>query len=456
MGALMSLSYGDFLKLCELAGIEPGGGTSVPGSAPAEKLRLIGTPNLPYSAGLRRPDGGNYTNNANTRFPHFVRSGANEVRLVYIGYFNNNAGEQPLENPVRFRASIEMPVGTFVGQVSGPNGFDMVLNPGQVLITDPIPLDMHGNVPLIRHFLTVDAGGSYPNSNMFNASLWPGSAVQTTSAEDGTTRDAIFNFPYNADAWEFSFTHNAVIGVQTKRTLAVLTDGDSIMQGTGTNGYLGRGWVMGILDADYCMANLGFPSNTARNASESGGSLCRMLYANWADAVIENFGTNDLAGNVTHALVASQRIERWSMWARRGLKVAACTVFPRVGAIDFTSEANQTPLPNWLAGGATQQHNAWIRDGAPATGDLESGFVAAATGSHAAGVLRAGETGHVLGAVFDQAQYVQGVKVGTWKVIAGDQTTAEGIHVSDAGAAILLASPVAAQMKAWCESIELS
>lgn len=420
-----------------------------------DKYRLIGGPNVPYSSGLRLPNGTDHLNSTNTRMPHFIRSGTTEIRLVYMGYYNNNAAEQVLPNPVTFTASIENPALNFFGQICANGNPTMTLYPGGILITDPIPVDIGSSIPYFRHFATVTAGGSYPTSVLFNNSTWSGSELQTTSTTDAT-QSAQMGFAYASNAFEFNFCQCAIIGKQLKRTPVILGDGDSIMQGTGTNSYLSRGWLISIIDGLYANGNIGYPGNTASNSTLSQNNKSRMLFADWADGVIEDFGTNDFAGNATHAATAAFRIERWSQYARRGLSVAACTVFPRSTSTDnFLTEANQTPLTAWLAGGNAQLHNAWIRDGAPMTGTLAAGYVAAATGSNAVGVIRAGQAGHVLSSVFDQAIALQGTKVGTWQGNA-TQVTPDGIHVTDNGVALIHANAVNAAILSWCASIPLN
>jgi hypothetical protein len=420
-----------------------------------DKLRLVGSPNIPYNQGLRTPNGTDHLQSSNTRFPHFMRANATEVRLVYMGYYNNNAAEQILPNAVTFTASFEIPNGNYFGQVCALGNPSMTLYPGGILISDPIPLDIAGNLPYIRHFVTAPTSGSYPTGAMFNNGTWAGSELQTTSSTDATQPGQI-GFAYAANAFEFNFTHCAVIGRQLVRTPVILGDGDSIMAGVGSNSYLSRGWLMNIIDSLYCTGNIGYPGNTASNSTLSQNNKSRLLYADWADAAVEDFGTNDFAGNPTDASVS--RIERWSQFARRGLTVAACTVFPRATSTDsFATDTNQTPLTAWLAGGSAQTHNAWLRDGAPMTGTLAAGYVSATTGSSGAGILRAGQIGHVLSAVFDQAAVVQSPnKTGAWIGGGGNPLTPDGIHVTDTGILLIQAAPVAAQILSWCAALPLN
>jgi hypothetical protein len=422
-----------------------------------DKLRLVGTPNIPYSSGLRTPNGTDHLQSSNTRFPHFLRAGATEIQLVWFGYYNNNAAEQVLPNVLPFTVSLESPALNYFGQVCGFGNPALTLYPGGILVSDPIPVDLLANPLFIRHFCTAPTAGSYPTGAMFNNTTWAGSELQTTSSTDAT-QPGQTGFAYAANAFEFNFTQCAVIGKQLKRTLAIMGDGDSIMQGTGTNSYLSRGWLMNIVDGLYCTANIGFPSNTASNSTLSENNKSRMLYADWSDAVVEDFGTNDFAGNAADATIRAFRIERWSQYARRGLAVAAATVFMRATSTDnFATDTNQTPLTAWLAGGNAQLHNAWLRDGAPMTGTLTAGYVSAATGSHAAGVMRAGQAGHVLGAVFDQAAVLTSPnKVGCWLAGGANPYTPDGIHVTDVGVQLIAASAVAAQILSWCASIPLN
>lgn len=422
-----------------------------------DKLRLVGSPNIPFNQSMRTPNGTDHLQSSNTRFPHFMRANATHVYLVWFGYFNNNAAEQILPNPVNFTASLEIPAGNYFGQVCANGNPNMTLYPGAILISDPIPLDIAGNIPYIRHFVTAPADGAYPTGSMFNAGIWPGSQLETTSSTDAT-QPGETGFAYAVNAFEFNFTHNAVIGRQLVRTPVILGDGDSIMAGVGSNSFLSRGWLMNIIDSDYCTANIGYPGNTASNSTLSQNNKSRLLYANWADAAIEDFGTNDFAGNPTDISVRISRIERWSQYARRNLSVAACTIFPRSTSTDaFATDVNQTPLAAWRKGGNAQLHNAWLRDGAPMTGNLNDGYVSAATGSKAVGVMRAGDQGHVLSAVFDQASVLESkTNIGAWIGMGENSVTPDGIHVTDVGIGLIQKAPVAAIITDWCDSIPLN
>ncbi|NPT59090.1 SGNH/GDSL hydrolase family protein [Paraburkholderia elongata] len=311
---------------------------------------------------------------------------------------------------------------TFQGQTTG------TLNPGAIgYAADYIELEAAaGTWGRLRLFAQVANGQKLPRGFNFNSVIFPGAQVSSTTTETDQTQALSFAWPANVAAGFYAFSANRFVGVGLQRVPSVGFMGDSITHGIGYTNNLGLGDIGQMLNGVANTANFGYPSERMQFAVLGNSSKSRDRLFRVSDIVTVAEATNDFHNGQTLAQVQANNLEMWARCMRRKAAVIPLTVTPQSTSTDgWVTEANQTPLSAWVAGGAAQLYNAWLRDGAAVTGTLATGFVAAATGSSGAGILRIGQTGHPAIYLLDRAISMESIVTpGVW--IANGSP--DGIH----------------------------
>lgn len=347
-------------------------------------------------------------------------------------YTVNNS--QSVTSTTFLDASVLHSVLTFQGNTAG------TLLPGAVAYSSDYVEGYFapGTVGRVRHFASVAAASKLPRGYNFNNLVFPGAVQSSTATETDQTQNLNFAWAANVAGGLYGFGANRFVGVGNIRTAAVSFLGDSIVHGIGYTTNFGLGDLGQMLNAYYNTTNFGYPSERAQFAVSGNSTKSRDRTLRLSDVAIHAWATNDFHNGQTFAQVQVSCIELWSRAARRGCKVIATTCTPQSTSTDgWATELNQTPLAAWLSGGAAQLWNAWLRDGAPVTGTLATGFTAAATGASGGSIIRTGQAGHPCIYLFDRAIAVEsGTTPGVWQA----NFSPDGIHPQLQGVTAVIAS----------------
>ncbi|TCM56140.1 hypothetical protein C8J36_103510 [Rhizobium sp. PP-F2F-G48] len=222
-----------------------------------------------------------------------------------------------------------------------------------------------------------------------------------------------------------------------------VVDGDSIGNGGAGGGEISGdawgnfGWPARILGR----ANIGVLKHTLPGHYVSGynanhAAQTAMIQAlPGLDFALCQMGINDITRGDSLATVQASMIAEWTSFKALVAAVYQSTITTYTTSTDgWVTIVNQTAFSAaYAAGGVRALMNAWLRDGAP----INAG-VAVATGSNAAGTVRAGQAGHLLTGVFDVAAQLESksdptkhapMAWGTTNVRQG--LSADGIHPTD-------------------------
>lgn len=201
---------------------------------------------------------------------------------------------------------------------------------------------------------------------------------------------------------------SALLGTPVKYSSALLAVGDSISVGTGesfcfnqaagTSENLDMGWIARATRNRWPHLTLGI-SGTALgvwNTRAYSWRLKNFMETTYFTHILCELGINDLTGSAqTLDASKSRHILTWRDLAKYGKPVYQSTLTPYTSSTDnWGTTANQTVA---LANGNEAVRvglNDWFRDGSPLN---SSDFAPVATGSNAAGVIRAGNALHPLG-----------------------------------------------------------
>lgn len=430
----------------------------------SSKLRFVGDRSV-SNIGTFTPTSGT---GFNCRTEHIVNSGVSEIIFEFYGFYDNGSGVcQNLPNAFNVTGLFGMGVSanpispvTFNGQLQGTCAI------GGVLRSDPIAISANGNsaTPLTFYanwFASCVSGGQLPGNQWFNGTLYPNSSYSNTSTETDQTQNQTY-LPVGGNYAGTYFGPTAVIGrMSGTRKPSWAGFGDSITWGLGY--WFSVGWPgMAFMSAFGSVGagpygNCGEPTAQASSLSPTNTTNIFNFYSQgrqslrksaYADAVLYQMGTNDLAQGFSLAQVQSYTLNAILRIMLEGVRfIAASTILPRASAStnNYITDAGQTVQTAWLPGGASQLYNAWLRDGMPLTGSLGTGFVAALTGSTDPTVLRSGKysngiyapgsVGHPVGIVIDPAITVESTAFPGAYISAPDGTTAtamctDGIHPS--------------------------
>jgi hypothetical protein len=345
----------------------------------------------------------------------YVRRSVTKVRVV----FDNRGAEGQASaglTAVTLKPSVEMSTGTITAAYGG-GVRPIVVQPGEVFISDPVTLPSTpaaGDLIWARAYGTTTSGGKFPFGQITVGSVggsrnmrFEQGVTVTDKADSGTITTAPFGFAPSI----YLIAADETIGE------SVVIYGDSIATGQGDQthglGLYTPGFIPRACDA----ASLPWWKMSVGGEQASTSLTARLLAAPAATIAVCNWGANDFI-TVSLATWQANCIAKWVAIGALGPRVYHTTITPRSTSTDsWVTTGNQTTNAN---NSVRVNFNNWLRDGAP----ILSG-VAAATGSSAAGTLRAGDVGHPLAGWFEVADTVETARdSGIWKA----NYTGDGIH----------------------------
>lgn len=269
----------------------------------------------------------------------------------------------------------------------------------QTVVSDPVELPSNivtGSYFLVRSYTTV--GGTYlpvgidpafPNSALING--WGEGYITGAGLDTTTSFDVIARLP----SGKFSFGPVAVIGWPTsgKPTTVVAQSGDSVVGGTDWSSNEGPG----LSFTNYALDNASIPSFNLGRSGENASDVIivsnyfrRFGLVRGCTKVIDEYGTNDIAGGATAATVKASLLQHWNNLAARGVTaIYRTTITPRnTSSNGWSTLAGQT-LQSFES--VRQTINQWLR--APA--------------SAGAGNSARFDSGGLVAAIFDTAALIE-------------------------------------------------
>lgn len=288
--------------------------------------------------------------------------------------------------------------------------------------TDPLPVRLtRGSQFAIWTRVTVGAAEAIPLNNL-HALQGYGDAIATDATASGTTPDGTF---FGAISSSAQYTPVAVLGtpdvsVTVPPTFAII--GDSIPSGTLDNRADPLTPWPGFIERALGAAGYGYVNNSVGGKKFSDLSVQGSIPATQVmgvcagvSHVICEMGRNDVSAGTTLATMKANALTVWSYMAAGGAAVWQTTTTHRSDSSDlWATVANQSD--NASAHDEIRvPWNAWLRDGAP----ILNG-VGVATGSSAAGTIRAGNPSHPLKGYIEIADVLETARdSGRWKAAKG-------------------------------------
>lgn len=308
---------------------------------------------------------------------------ATAFRVVYANVVNNspaNADQITVQasfdtseysTPVRF---------TFDGENS------VVIDPGGVVISDPVDLRMIGASSFfIRTHVEVAA----------DTLDWPFNLIlsQTGEGRDlGSGAEAkLLADTVTATTGEFAYGPSAILATPADGETVVVVGaaGDSTVESADTNsaGFIQRAFnsapfQTGAPFAAVVQTSLGGDGMTSLT---TGGGTLHWKFLSLCDYVFNHYGINDINGTASLATMQTRILSACTNIADRGALAVQTTIGPS-GAYSAGEETTRGTV------------NTWIRAGAPIDPTL---LTAVAIGT--SGALTAGSTGHPISLVIDTA-----------------------------------------------------
>lgn len=285
-----------------------------------------------------------------------------DVRLVFTNFVAGGAAAEGLgPNAITVEAAIETITPAAFATVTFGGDNTVVIQPGAVAVSDPIPLDFDANAQAwIRTGVTVTLGQSWPRTSFFAIS---GEAqIESTNAASQIQATGVLTNGASGSTATAGYIPTAIIGIATTPFPSIGLLGDSIMAGTvgdtssATTGARGV-YMRGLFLDDGTV----LPYSVLARASERaewniGASGYRRRSAlDYCTHVISNYGTNDIAAGTSVANIQTYLTSLWTSAKRRNVKVYQALILPR------TDAGNTTPASGFAVGAARDQVNTWIR-----------------------------------------------------------------------------------------------
>jgi hypothetical protein len=363
--------------------------------------------------------------------------------VVDFSNWYNNSGETAGPNAITITASIEL-TSTYNMPITFNGALSVTIGAGVAQVrSDPIGVRVtKGQTFWIRTYVSgITSTQKYPllrqsRGNTYGEGLNVDPAVAGPGADisgygqgwaAGTNGAQNLRVPGPA----------MLCGTPEVMTASALFLTDSIGSGTGENycfgasvgqsQFLDFGWVSRAcyLKWPHLMVGMSGTDLSSWTINTGAGAFRRKSYmeSSYFTHIICALGINDL--NASRTLVQTQAlwVTTWTDLATHGRPVYQTTLGPYTSSTDnWTTVASQTASLPGSGETYRTQGNDWIRDGAP----ILAG-VAVATGSNAAGTLRAGMTGHPLTGCIELADSVESARnSGKWKALPGARIVTDG------------------------------
>jgi lysophospholipase L1-like esterase len=384
------------------------------------------------SAGLPN-DGGRFAS-----IKHVVGADAFELRLVFGNHYTQQSipGEVAGPNDILVRASVEYPSGvprlttgstaysastayvvgdkvTYSGnsyvakssfsnqtpQVGGTVYWDQVqffpvhfpgesasrdvtIRPGQVVVSEPIGVDIVKGAVLYTNTLV------QPNNGTANTGQYPvgqSAAAATDYTATALTGAAPVDYTLTGPTSVASagamtvYGPMAVVGVPKNgagSVPSIALVGDSIMAGSNDSTQYGNepgGWgIRAFGGGQFSHMRIARGGDKAQFFTGAGSRIRRLMLGGATHVIVE-YGTNDL-GTVADLATMKARLQAiWDSAAARGARVYQATITPQTDTTDaYATSANQTARAGFGAASIWSQLNDWIRTTpAPLTGYLD-------------------------------------------------------------------------------------
>lgn len=361
-----------------------------------------------------------------TQMYHIASVASRELRLIYRNVYNNNGAITDGPNAISVKAGVRQ-AGGLLWPVYFNGARTASIDPGGVLVSDPVPIALaKGAAFYTRTFVSVAGGAKYPLGRLTDSTQ---EGYNTTDTVDTTITSGSVR----------GYGPNAILGTPTVAlgsSPLVAVAGDSIAAGYqdtwGAGSTDANGWVARTFDGVLSYTNISVSGNSASNLQTMNAAArqLRMLGPGRPDVIFAPLGINDLQASATESQLRTRLTNMWLALAATGAAQWAATITPQTTSTDsWATTGNQTVTSVHTARLAV---NAWLRDGAP----ILSG-APAATGSNAAGTLRIGQAGHPVAKLLEVSDAVESARdSGLWKATY----TSDGTHPNATGAASIAAA----------------
>lgn len=387
-------------------------------------------PGVDYRARMYSTTLSNGTDTSATNKVRYTAVATMDDIVGYWGNFYNNAGvEADGLNDITIANAAIMTSGGEIIPLFFQGQRSVVLKPGALVGHDPVGLTIaRGDFFYYLTYVTVgSAGQKWPTIFSVPSATGEGYGAGSDTTGTGTV----------ATTSNFTNIYGPcqVLG-RPKRssTFTVIGGvGDSIINGTGESTVLnyGKGWLTRAINSNFLTQMVCEASDTASNWIKTAFTKSyrrRRLLATCTDIICEE-GINDIGTgpSLTLAQTQARMIDVWIGLGQAGARVYQTTITPRSTSTDgWVTLANQTPT----AGDTVRvPFNNWLRDGAP----ILAG-VAVATGSNAAGTLRAGTAGHPLKGYVEVADSLESARdSGKWVVSPTARTVTDAAITASSG-----------------------
>lgn len=333
-----------------------------------------------------------------------------DIQFVFWGWYANGGGVQTdLPNAVPLKLSVQIngawvPV-TFGGLVSA------TLNPGQLLVSDPVGIDVaRGDLTTTRTYYNITSGQRLPATQLTDSTS-PAGGDGLTTGSDLTTSGTI------SPNYSRIFCPNQMVGIPAAGALTAAVIGDSIPTGTGEAGNVV--YVNNAAQPGFVLRGL-YAGGAAGTRTSVGGERADQYLVSRARREVAisgclnsivTYSRNDANALIPLATLQATMLSLWTGQARRGRRVFHTTGTPASTSTDgWITTANQA-VPTAGAEPIRVGFNNWLRAGAPIDPTTKA---AVAVGT--AGALLAGQTGHPLYGYYEVADTVESARdSGIWK-----------------------------------------
>ncbi len=344
-----------------------------------------------------------------SRFAYKVQQSADNVRLVYMNWYNSSYKATQYCTDYTNTATITVqalvfPPGSSVGiPVTVGGSTSWTITGGNWVQTDPINIavtagqtfDVQTYVSGTQWYPTLISGGGFTAGNQATGG----------SAKLGSSAGALY-------------TPAIVTGKRAGPAVVVMGDSIAYNSAQGVSlGYLEKG-----LDGHYGLINTSSPGD--RLYWYLAGRRSYSQFAdNAATTAIVEYCRNDLGDGRTLAQMQANLITLWTTRSNGGQRVIQTTITPHTTSTDsWTTTGNQTVANASVETNRVNLNN-WIRGGAPM---ISGSAVAVGTG----GALLAGQAGHPLYGYWEITDNVETARnSGIWKA----SYTTDGLHPSTTG-----------------------
>lgn len=279
------------------------------------------------------------TNNVSyNKCPHIARDAITALAIVLPNWYSSNVtGDTNGGGVDTWTAAIEYPAGTytrvtFSGAVSG------TVQPGANLVSDFVKVVIPNGAKFWTRIYCVSTGTLLYTSYYQPDGTAQGAYGTSTTAVPDLTMGGNTNYMTGSNT---AFrTPVAIIGITSKKTLAIV--GDSIAVGTSDvlDGTMAAGYIARAFGNRYAYMNLAIYGSALSQFLSSGAKRSALINS-YCSHVITNYGTNDVFSGRTAVQVKADLISFVSQfWTK---PTAVCTLLPRTTSTDsWATAANQT------------------------------------------------------------------------------------------------------------------